>query len=147
MSKAISESKATDVFKKEELRCLRNVAFPPDLDEKNLPTFDNDSDLGKVLPAMRNRSLAFSFLCNGYALRGRFLPGLDIHRVCYYQAYDTTEAALQKLTRELELSSEIASRSGGALREYPQQDCLGMTPLHILAVGLFDFACLSCTLL
>jgi len=132
VSKAISESKATDVFKKEELRCLRNVAFPPDLNEKNLPTFDNDSDLGKVLPAMRNRSLAFSFLCNGYALRGRF-HGLDIHKVCYYQAYDTTEAALQKLTRELELSSEIASRSGGALREYPQQDCLGMTPLHILA--------------
>ena len=65
VSKAISESKTTDVFKREELRCLRNVAFPPDLNEKNLPTFDNDSDLGKVLPAMRNRSLAFSLLCNG----------------------------------------------------------------------------------
>lgn len=153
VSKAISDSKTTDVFKREELRCLRNVAFPPDLNEKNLPTFDNDSDLGKVLPAMRNRSLAFSLLCNGawtslyyiesitlilshatigYALRGRF-HGLAVHKVCYYQAYDTAEVAQQKLERELELSSEIASRPGAGSREYPHQDCLGMTPLHILA--------------
>ena len=87
-------------------------------------------------------ALILSHATTGYALRGRF-HGLAVHKVCYYQAYDTAEVAQQKLARELELSSEIASRPGGDSREYPQQDCLGMTPLHILAVSVLDRLCAS----
>ena len=44
----ISSYKALDVFKSDSMRNLRNVAFPQDLSDKDLPTFDTSSDLGKV---------------------------------------------------------------------------------------------------
>ena len=73
-----------DIFKSEGLRHLRNVAFPPDLTDKNLPTFENSSDLGRVLPSDRNSSYAYSLYCNGFALRDRFskCPRLCVSRLC-----------------------------------------------------------------
>ena len=44
----ISSYKPLDVFKSDSMRSLRNVAFPQDLSDKDLPTFDTSSDLGKV---------------------------------------------------------------------------------------------------
>ena len=53
------------------------------------------------------------------ALTQRF-DGLPLHEICYYQSYFSTEGCLQKL--------QEAAESGSRRR----QDCLGMTPLHIL---------------
>ena len=100
----ISDSKGGDIFKNDSLKHLRNVAFPPQLDEKNLPTFDNASDLGTILPSKRNRSLAFSFLCNGYALRNRF-DRLPVHRMCYYHSHEAAAVALRDLREEVNRSS------------------------------------------
>jgi hypothetical protein len=48
MQYKISSYKALDVFKSDGMRSLRNIAFPHDLSDKDLPTFDTSSDLGKV---------------------------------------------------------------------------------------------------
>ena len=48
MQYKISSYKALDVFKSDGMRSLRNVAFPQDLSDKDLPTFGTSSDLGKV---------------------------------------------------------------------------------------------------
>ena len=47
--------------------------------------------------------------------------GLPIHAICYYQSYHPTKSVIQNLKQEVNF------RAG------KQQDCLGMTPLHILA--------------
>ncbi|KAL7547120.1 hypothetical protein ACHAWF_010436 [Thalassiosira exigua] len=122
MSTMIVDARAVDVFKSENLKYLRNVAFPPDMNEKNIPNFDTTSELGRILPSIRNRSLAFSFLCNGYAMRSRF-NGLPMHRTCYYHSHDTAEVALWELRKEL--------NSAGTQEQ--TKDSIGMTPLHILA--------------
>lgn len=66
-------------------------------------------------------------LCNGYALRNRF-DGLPLHRICYYHSHDLAEVAIRNLSSELGTqSSSIRRASRGSV------DCVGMTPLHILA--------------
>lgn len=123
MQTMVASYKPRDVFKGECMRNLRNVAFPPDLCDKDLPTFDTSStDLGRVLPAKRNSDYIYRCLCNGYALRTRF-DGLPVHRVCYYHSHDSAEVAIRNLSRELG-QSDMLQRG---------KDCIGMTPLHILA--------------
>ena len=66
-------------------------------------------------------------LCNGFALRNRF-DGLPLHRICYYHSHDSKERAIRNLSSELGIqSSSISRASRGNI------DCIGMTPLHILA--------------
>ena len=48
MQNKIASYKPLDVFKSDGMRCLRNVAFPPDLSDRDLPTFGTNTDLGKV---------------------------------------------------------------------------------------------------
>lgn len=50
MQYKISSYKALDVFKSDGMRSLRNIAFPNDLPDKDLPTFGTSSDLGKASP-------------------------------------------------------------------------------------------------
>jgi hypothetical protein len=66
-------------------------------------------------------------LCNGFSLRNRF-DGLPLHRICYYHSHDPAEVAIRNLSSELGTqSSSISRASRGNI------DCVGMTPLHILA--------------
>ena len=63
-------------------------------------------------------------------LRHRF-DDLPIHKLCYYQSYHDTETAMQSLKREI---NPWTSKPPGQLNTTgKEQDCLGMTPLHILA--------------
>jgi hypothetical protein len=64
MQYKLSSYKALDVFKSDGMRSLRNVAFPQDLSDKDLPTFDTSSDLGKVCQAciMHFSSIAWHML-------------------------------------------------------------------------------------
>jgi hypothetical protein len=66
-------------------------------------------------------------MCNGFALRNRF-DGLPLHKICYYHSHDSAEVAIRSLSSELETQSSSISRASRGI-----QDCLGMTPLHILA--------------
>jgi len=63
------------------------------------------------------------------ALRHRF-DNLPIHKICYYQSYHDTETTMLNLMREI---NPWTSKPAGQLNTAgKQQDCLGMTPLHIL---------------
>jgi hypothetical protein len=106
--------------------CLRNVAFPPD-------AVFGDFIIGGRGEFERNdlHQLFGSIADIKRALQHRF-DGLPIHSIVYYQSYH--EGVLQNLI------AAINMRSGqrGTLRSNVdptgnQQDCLGMTPLHILA--------------
>ena len=64
------------------------------------------------------------------ALKHRF-DDLPIHKICYYQSYHPTETVMQNLKREV---NPWTSKFPGQLNASgKEQDCLGMTPLHILA--------------
>jgi hypothetical protein len=114
--------------------CLRNVAFPPNailfgdyifLDEDEMQMdelMDTNTDLQRLFGDSDARIIS--------ELQHRF-DGLPIHRLIYYQTY--YQGVLQILL------AAINTRSGQrrTLRSKldptgNQQDCLGMTPLHIL---------------
>ena len=57
-------------------------------------------------------------------LKSRF-NGLPMHKICYYQAYNDTDTTISRLEKV------IHKRGSWKRRGY--EDCLGMTPLHILA--------------
>ena len=104
--------------------CLRNVAFPPNaVFDKNILNGDDMTDLRRLFGNSNGRIIS--------ALQHRF-DGLPIHSLLYYQSYN------QRVLHSL--ISAINSRSGHCWslcskldRTGDQQDCLGMTPLHILA--------------
>ena len=128
MQTKLASYKATDVFKSAAMTNLRNVAFPPELCDADLPTFDTaSSDLGKVLPSKRNHAYLYRMHCNGYSLRTRF-NGLPLHRICYYHSHYSSEVAICNLSGEMGAQSSSISRASRG-----DTDCIGMTPLHILA--------------
>jgi hypothetical protein len=94
--------------------CLRNVAFPPDANV-GIDIFGGGSateqyDLYQLFGSIAELKRALSH---------RF-DGLLIHSIVYDQSYN--QEVLQKL-----ISASKLDATGN------QQDCLGMTPLHILA--------------
>jgi hypothetical protein len=105
--------------------CLRNVAFPPNVvfDDNifgGLGSFEQ-CDLhqlfGSIAEIMR-------------ALQRRF-DGLPIHRLVYYQSYH--HGVLQRLIAAINMRSGQNPTLRSKLDPTGnQQDCLGMTPLHIL---------------
>jgi hypothetical protein len=67
------------------------------------------------------------------ALSSRF-DGLIIHKMCYYKSYHPM--ALLDFIRSTSVSSgkgRVLPRESNLIESGKQQDCLGMTPLHILA--------------
>ena len=103
------------------LETLRNVAFPSKCVIE--ATGHSYKDLWLVFPGGFNNTIIT-------ALRQRF-DDLPIHKMCYYQSYHDTEHTLQSLEREInQCSLTISSQVNTTGKD---QDCLGMTPLHILA--------------
>ncbi|KAL7553673.1 hypothetical protein ACHAWF_016981 [Thalassiosira exigua] len=107
----------------EECSSLRNIAIPPDA------TLYNDSCTSctnlKKLFGTESQLIE--------ALKGRF-DGLPIHRMLYYQSYHPNALTLDRFKRATNL--RYGQRRTLRLKLDPtgkQQDCLGMTPLHILA--------------
>jgi hypothetical protein len=54
-------------------------------------------------------------------LQHRF-DGLPVHKICYYHSYRDSATVIRSLNREIKKQTAVN-----------HQDCLGMTPLHILA--------------
>jgi hypothetical protein len=106
--------------------CLRNVAFPPNavfgefifINEGVSPILDLQLLFGSDAEIIR-------------VLQHRF-DGLPIHSIVYYQSYN--QGVLQILLAALNMRSGQHQTLPSKLdRTGNQQDCLGMTPLHILA--------------
>jgi hypothetical protein len=103
---------------------LRNVAFPPNaVIDDNVLVGDNNMDL-KHLFGSEER------MCR--ELKHRF-DKLPVHNVVYYQSYH--QRVLQRLITAIHSVSCQHRTFRGKLDPMvvSQQDCLGMTPLHILA--------------
>ena len=122
----------------EELDVLRNIAIPPGC-LVGPSAFERFTGLWAALlpPGVNNdyerindaRALGFS------TLQRRF-EGLPIHGICYRQCHQDAATVMRDLRREINpwLPSSGNSRFLGRLNETGRRrDCLGMTPLHILA--------------
>jgi hypothetical protein len=120
--------------------CLRNVAFPPNavigIDIFGGGSATEQYDLyqlfGSLAEIMR-------------ALQHRF-DGLPIHKLVYYQSYH------QEMLHMLIAAINLRSGQRRTLRSKldptgNQQDCLGMTPLHILACSSVHDIELYCVLI
>ena len=112
-------------------KCLRNVAIPPKCKGKEVfPVLLDDADLRSAFPTSINSSGIVQ------ALECRF-DGLPIHEKCYYQSYHLTEDVLADLERIIDprarQTRSMQSKLNAIGKSRKSQDCLGMTPLHILA--------------
>jgi len=105
------------VYAFEGCKSLRNIAIPPAC-RVGSGVFDRASALKKVFP-FNARSTTIS-----EALQHRF-DELAIHQICYDQPQHHPNATMQ-LLKEVVGSAEQPNATG------TQQDCLGMSPLHIL---------------
>ena len=86
---------------------------PSDIQTQALLCFEGCHDLMKLLGLHKMI----------HELKSRF-NGLPVHKLCYYQSHHPIEESINQLRF-------IVSEDGAA--SLPNQDCLGMTPLHILA--------------
>jgi len=104
------------------LESLRNIALPSEC-EVDADAFHNCKDLRVAFPNEDMDTIS-------QALQHRF-DDLPVHKICYYQSYHVNETTMQSLRREIK---PWTSKPPGRLNTTgKQQDCLGMTPLHILA--------------
>ena len=94
-----------------------NVALPPEI-VVNTVALKNCADLGAALSSADVIA----------SLQHRF-DDLPIHRLCYYQSYNNM--AFDQLNNSIEI--KFSQRRSKINLTGKQQDCLGMTPLHILA--------------
>ena len=108
--------------------CLRNVAVPPDtFFGGDIIFFDDATDTITDLQLLFGDSNAEIMI----ALQHRF-DGLPIHSIVYYQSYN--QGVLQDLIAALNTRSGQRRTLRSKLDPTGnKQDCLGMTPIHILA--------------
>jgi hypothetical protein len=117
-----------------ELDVLRNVAIPPGcLVEPNL--FGKFTGLWAALlpPGVIDD---YESINDAFASLQRRFEGLPIHGICYRQCHQDAATVMRDMRREINpwLPSSRNSRFLGRLNETGRRrDCLGMTPLHILA--------------
>jgi hypothetical protein len=106
--------------------CLRNVAFPPNAD------LAGNIFIGTGLQThLTDLQRLFGSITRIVSeLMNRF-DGLPIHSLIYYQSYD--QGVLQRLIAAINMRSGQRRTLRSKLDPTGnQQDCLGMTPLHIL---------------
>jgi len=102
---------------------VRNIALPSDCNINTIG-LGNLKDLRVVFSVDENDTTISE------ALQHRF-DDLPIHKVCYYQSYYDNETTMQSLKRKI---NPWTTKPPGQLNKSGKdQDCLGMTPLHILA--------------
>ena len=107
--------------------CLRNVAFHP------YAVFgDNIFDMFGRQNEQCNLYQLFGSMAEIMRALQRRFDGLPIHRLVYYQSYN--QGVLQNLIAVIKMrSGQNRALSSELDPTGNQQDCLGMTPLHILA--------------
>jgi hypothetical protein len=109
--------------------CLRNVAFPPNADLSN-DIFGDEEDYNEMATNADIFQLFGSFAEIIRELQHRF-DRLPIHFIVYYQSYH--QGVLQNLIAAINTRLGQCQTLRSKLDPTGnQQDCLGMTPLHIL---------------
>ena len=104
---------------------LRNIALPPECTVVDKDIWSTCKDLEVAFSDANGENDEISG-----ALKQRF-DDLPIHKICYYQSYNDNETTMQHLKREINpWTSKFPDQLNTTGKE---QDCLGMTPLHILA--------------
>jgi hypothetical protein len=119
----------TEILNGAFLSCfsLRNVAFPPNVVCGDNIFFNEGVSTISDLQLLFGNSNARII----WALQHRF-DGLPIHSIVYYQSYH--QGVLQNLIAAINMTSDQSRKLRSKLDPTGnQQDCLGMTPLHILA--------------
>jgi hypothetical protein len=103
--------------------CLRNIAFPPDVVFGDDIFIEEEEDDDNEMRLRTDLQLLFGDSNSAIIreLQHRF-DELPIHSIVYYQSYH--QGVLQILVAAINIS-ELDTTGN-------QQDCLGMTPLHIL---------------
>ena len=102
---------------------IRNVAYPANAIVSEV-SYDGQSDLNQVFKTPEEKI---------EALKHRF-DGLPIHKLCYYQSYYEAHDVYKQLKAAIMLGAGKKRSLGSNIDPTgDQQDCLGMTPLHILA--------------
>ena len=112
--------------------CLRNVAFPPDVVFGDDIFIEEEEDDDNEMELRTDLQLLFGN-SNAAIIREilhRF-DGLPIHSIVYYQSYHL--GVLQTLIAAINMTSNQSQSRSKLDPTGNQQDCLGMTPLHILA--------------
>jgi hypothetical protein len=115
------------------LNCLRNLALPADV---NVSKLDCLHTLKKLFSS--DEELVG-------ALKSRF-DKFPVHKLCYPHSYHSVHDTCNKISNAIKLEEdekrdsgeERASKKAKTSNESPMlanQDCLGMTPLHILALS------------
>jgi hypothetical protein len=117
--------------------CLRNVAFPPDVvfgDDIFIEEDDDDEEEDDDNNEMElHTDLELLFGSEAEIIRElmhRF-DELPIHSIVYYQSYN--QGVLQILVATINMRSQRRTLRSRLNPTGNYQDCLGMTPLHILA--------------
>jgi hypothetical protein len=106
--------------------CLRNVAIPPNA------VFNNNIFGGQSTTERCDLYLLFGSIAEIVSELQHQFDGLPIHRIVYYQSY--YQGLLQILIAAINTRSGQRQKLRSKLNPTGnQQDCLGMTPLHILA--------------
>ena len=103
---------------------LRNIATPPNCKLDPLSGYIPSIEAQVIIS--RPRDFAGGTMDT---LKSRF-DGLPIHQICYYQSYHSVEVTAEDIKKVMNSRWPVRSKlnpTGG------QKDCLGMTPLHILA--------------
>jgi hypothetical protein len=123
LSESLREIRALAFF---SCFCLRNVAFPTDV------VFGDDIFIDKYMDIISDLQHLFGSNASIiWELQHRF-DRLPIHSIVYYQSYH--QGVLQILIAAINLRSGQRRTLRSKLDPTGnQQDCLGMTPLHILA--------------
>jgi len=103
----------------DESHSLRNIAFPANAEVWH-DIFDRCVDLQRLYFETEEQLV--------FALKHRF-DNLPIHKMIYYQSYEPV--SVDQLNHATGI--QISQRRSKIDRTGSQQDCLGMTPLHILA--------------
>jgi hypothetical protein len=106
--------------------CLRNLAFPSNA------VFGYDLFIEEGMTMITDLQLLFGSEAEIIRMLKHRFHGLPIHSIVYYQSYN--QGVLQRLLAAV----DMRSGQGRTLRSMLDptgnlQDCLGMTPLHILA--------------
>jgi len=104
---------------------LRNIALPPECTIVDKDLWGKCKDLKVAFPDTNGEDIDDTI---SVSLLHRF-DDLPIHKICYYQSYNNM--ALDQLNNSTEI--KISQRRSKINPTGKQQDCLGMTPLHILA--------------
>ena len=102
---------------------LRNVAFPPNA------VIDEDGEGSVIEPITSDLRLLFGSIAEIIRMLQHRFDGLPIHSIVYYQSYH--QGVLQHLIAAIYMTSD-QRRTSMLDPAGNHQDCLGMTPLHIL---------------